>query len=134
MSNLDGQVEYDMDEIKANFNAMLYLLTENMAVSLEILKRLKGLEVLTEEHTNEILSVTGDRDELTRVYNEVFTRFIGYYQSVQRMIQEERFDTPAENSANTTEEEQYPQGHIFPKEDCNPATDPMNQPENIDEP
>lgn len=97
MSKLDGQVEYDMDEIKANFNAMLYLLTENMAVSLEILKRLQEKEVLSEEDNNEILSVTGDKEGLTRVYNEVFTRFIGYYQSVQRMIQEDRFDTPAEN-------------------------------------
>lgn len=97
MSKLDGNVEYDMNEIKANFNALLYLLTENMAVSLEILKKLRGLEVLTEEQIDEVLSITGNKSELTQVYNEVFTRFIGYYQSVQRMIQEGSFDTPAEN-------------------------------------
>lgn len=101
MSKLDGNVTYDVNELKANFNALLYLLTENMAVSLELLKKLNEKEVLTDDEVDQVLEVTGNKEELTRVYNEVFTRFIGYYQAVMRTIVEEQDGvdsvTPAEN-------------------------------------
>lgn len=100
MSKLDGKVDYDMNELKGNFNALLYMVTETMAVSLEILKKLHEKELLTAEDTDAVLEVTGNKQELTRVYNEVFTRFVGYYQAIMRTIIEEQEAaavTPAEN-------------------------------------
>ncbi|MBD3261021.1 MAG: hypothetical protein GF334_04965 [Candidatus Altiarchaeales archaeon] len=89
------------EELKANFNAMLYLLTESMAVHMELLKVLQEKGTLSGEEADKVLNVTGDKQALVGVYNEVFTRFTGYYQAVRNMIETEnaRF-APAENSAN----------------------------------
>lgn len=89
------------EELKANFNAMLYLVTESMAVHMETLKLLQEKGVLSKEEVDRVLNVTGDKQALVGVYNEVFTRFTGYYQAVRNMIENEksRF-APAENSAN----------------------------------
>lgn len=76
-----------MDEIKANFNALLYLQTEQMAILLKLLDILVAKGVATGEELNEeVLSVTGDRDGLTQIYNEMFTRFVGYYSSLRKLM------------------------------------------------
>lgn len=76
-----------MDEIKANFNALLYLQTEQMAILLKLLDMLVKKEVATGEELNEeVLSVTADREGLTQIYNEMFTRFVGYYSSLRKLM------------------------------------------------
>ncbi|KKM00838.1 hypothetical protein LCGC14_1800480 [marine sediment metagenome] len=76
-----------IEEIKANFNALLYLQTEQMAILLKLLDFLVKKELATpEEMNNEILAVTGDKDQLTGIYNEMFTRFVGYYSSLRKLM------------------------------------------------
>lgn len=77
----------DADEVKANFNALLYLLTEMMAVQIKTIELLSEKEVATPEEINEkILGVTGNKEELTQTYNELFTRFVGYYSSLRQLM------------------------------------------------
>jgi len=77
----------NLEEIKANFNALLYLMTENMGIQLKLMEALVQKEVLTADDMNEkVLSVTGDKEELTLVYNEMFSRFVGYYTSLRQLM------------------------------------------------
>lgn len=76
-----------MEEIKANFNALLYLQTEQMAILLKVIDHLVAKEMATPEEMNDnVLSVTGDKDQLTAIYNEMFTRFVGYYSSLRKLM------------------------------------------------
>ena len=76
-----------MEEVKANFNALLYLQTEQMAILLKLLDFLVAKELATPEEMNDqILSVTGDKEQLTGIYNEMFTRFVGYYSSLRKLM------------------------------------------------
>ncbi len=76
-----------IEEIKANFNALLYLQTEQMAILLKLLDFMVAKELATaEEMNNEILAVTGDKNQLTGIYNEMFTRFVGYYSSLRKLM------------------------------------------------
>jgi hypothetical protein len=76
-----------LDEIKANFNALLYLMTEQMAVQLKVLDLLAEKGMATPEEMNEkILSVTGSQEQLSQIYNEMFTRFVGYYSSLRQLM------------------------------------------------
>jgi hypothetical protein len=76
-----------MDEVKANFNALLYLQTEQMAVLLKVIDLLVKKEIGTKEEMNdEVLGVTGDQEQLTAIYNEMFSRFVGYYSSLRRLM------------------------------------------------
>lgn len=76
-----------MEEIKANFNALLYLQTEQMAILLKLMDFMVKKELASPEEMNEeILSVTGDKEQLTGIYNEMFTRFVGYYSSLRKLM------------------------------------------------
>ncbi len=76
-----------MEEVKANFNALLYLQTEQMAILLKLLDYMVAKDLASAEDMNEkILSVTGDKDQLTGIYNEMFTRFVGYYSSLRKLM------------------------------------------------
>lgn len=76
-----------MEEVKANFNALLYLQTEQMAVMLKLVDLLVRKEVATADEMNdEVLSVTADAKELTAIYNEMFARFVGYYSSLRKLM------------------------------------------------
>ncbi len=76
-----------MEEIKANFNALLYLQTEQMAILLKLIDFMVTKDLATPEEMNEkILSVTGDKEQLTGIYNELFTRFVGYYSSLRKLM------------------------------------------------
>ncbi len=77
----------DAEEVKANFNALLYLVTEVMAVQLKLIDLLVEKEVATGDEVNEkILAITGDKEGLTQVYNELFTRFVGYSSSLRQLM------------------------------------------------
>lgn len=79
--------DLSMEEVKANFNALLYLQTEQMAILLKILDMLSKKGIATTDELNEdVLSVTGDKEELTLIYNEMFTRFVGYYSSLRKLM------------------------------------------------
>lgn len=79
--------DMDIEEIKANFNALLYLMTEQMAVQLKVLDLLVEKELATPEELNEqVLSVTGDQEQLSGIYNEMFSRFVGYYSSLRKLM------------------------------------------------
>lgn len=76
-----------IEEIKANFNALLYLQTEQMAILLKLLDFMVAKELATAEEMNDkILAVTGDKNQLTSIYNEMFTRFVGYYSSLRKLM------------------------------------------------
>lgn len=76
-----------LEEVKANFNALLYLQTEQMAVQLKLVDLLVRKGVATAEEMNEeVLSVTADAKELTAIYNEMFARFVGYYSSLRKLM------------------------------------------------
>lgn len=79
--------DLSMEEVKANFNALLYLQTEQMAILLKILDMLSKKGIATTDELNEdVLSVTGDKEGLTLIYNEMFTRFVGYYSSLRKLM------------------------------------------------
>lgn len=79
--------DMDIEEIKANFNALLYLMTEQMAVQLKVLDFLAEKGLATPDELNEkILSVTGDQEGLSSIYNEMFSRFVGYYSSLRKLM------------------------------------------------
>ena len=79
--------DLSMEEIKSNFNALLYLQTEQMAVLLKLLDLLVAKDLATPEDMNDkVLSVTGDKEQLTSIYNELFTRFVGYYSSLRKLM------------------------------------------------
>jgi len=95
--------DMDKDELKANFNALLYLLTENMSVSLKTLDLLTEKGLITAEEANEgVLSVTGSKEELTQTYNEIFQRFVGYYSSLRQMMADGQIFKEGEGNAKTT--------------------------------
>ena len=76
-----------MEEVKANFNALLYLQTEQMAILLKVLDFLVAKDLATPKEMNDdVLSVTGDKEQLTGIYNEMFTRFVGYYSSLRKLM------------------------------------------------
>ena len=76
-----------MEEVKANFNALLYLQTEQMAILLKLLDYMVSKDLATAEDMNDkILAVTGDKEQLTSIYNEMFTRFVGYYSSLRKLM------------------------------------------------
>ncbi len=82
---LGGNME--PEEVKANFNALLYLVTEVMAVQMRTLDLLIEKEIVTGDEVNEkVLAVTGDQEELSLVYNELFTRFVGYYSALRQLM------------------------------------------------
>lgn len=74
------------DELKANFNSLLYLLTETMALNISTVQMLAKKGIIDEEEFKKVFSVTGDKEALTNVYNELFGRFVGYYGKVREMI------------------------------------------------
>lgn len=98
------QMDGDKEELIANFNAILYLLTEQMGINLALLDLLVEKGILTQEEANEkVLSVTGDKSTLTHVYQQLYGRFINYYGAVREMIEKGSYYTPAQNSANPEE-------------------------------
>ncbi len=79
----------DPDEVKANFNALLYLMTEQMAVQQKLIHLLVEKEIITADEVNgQILEVTGNKEALTGVYNEMFVRFIGYCDAIRQMFKD----------------------------------------------
>jgi hypothetical protein len=81
--------DMDIEEIKANFNALLYLTTEVMAIQLKVLDLLVEKGVAEPQELNEkVLSVTGEADQLSSIYNEMFTRFVGYYSSLRKLMED----------------------------------------------
>jgi hypothetical protein len=94
---IGGQM--DVDEIKANFNALLYLMTEQMAVQLKLMEVMVANGVVTPEDLNEkVLSVTGNQEELSGTYNEMFTRFVGYFSALKKLQEDGKiFEAGATN-------------------------------------
>jgi hypothetical protein len=79
------------NDIKANFNALLYLMTEQMAVQLKMMDLMIRKELVTPEEMNdEVLYVTGDQEGLTEIYNEMFTRFVGYFAALKKLHEDGR--------------------------------------------
>lgn len=76
-----------LNELKGNFNAILYLLTESIALNVRVTEVLAEKEVLSDEDVASIFAVTGDKERLTAIYQEVFQRFVNYYGAVQNTIQ-----------------------------------------------
>ena len=112
-----------LDELKANFNSTLYLLTEQMTVVIAIMQLLKDKGIINDEELNSVFSVTGDKDKLVDVYNTIFARFINYFGRVKETLEKGEMTPPvgatpfaengppappAENSAKeeTTNEDQ----------------------------
>lgn len=85
-----------VEALKANFNALLYLLTEQMAVQKKLLLVLSEKSVLSEDQTDAVLAVTEDKEVLTATYGELFARFVGYYSSVRQLLQDGKIFTEEE--------------------------------------
>jgi len=93
----------DKEELQANFNALLYLLTEQMAVFLKTIDMLVEKEIITPEEANDkVLAVTGSKEELTETYNQIFTRFVGYYSSLRQMMEDGQIFKEGEGNAKTS--------------------------------
>lgn len=95
----------DENEVKANFNALLYLMTEQMAVQLKMMDLLVRKEMVSPEEMNDsVLAVTGNQEELTTIYNEMFTRFVGYFAALKKLQEDGRIHE-AEVQTPVNEEE-----------------------------
>ncbi len=93
-------------DIRLNFNCMLYLFTELVALFNELVLILKEKETLTEADIKRIFEITADKEGLSKVYQPVFNRFMEYYVATRKDVTGEEpqvvrvdSDTPAENSA-----------------------------------
>ena len=94
-------------DIRLNFNCMLYLFTELVALFNELVLIMKEKESLTDADIQRIYKITADKEGLSRVYKPVFNRFMEYYVATKEDVTGEKpqvirvsSDTPAENSAN----------------------------------
>ena len=95
-------------DIRLNFNCMLYLFTELVALFNELVLIFKERGDLTDEEIERIYKITANKEGLSKVYQPVFNRFMEYYVATKQDVTGEKpqvvgvdSDTPAENSANT---------------------------------
>ena len=95
-------------DIRLNFNCMLYLFTELVALFNELVLIFKERGDLTDEEIERIYKITANKEGLSKVYQPVFNRFMEYYVATKQDVTGEKpqvvrvdSDTPAENFANT---------------------------------
>ena len=95
-------------DIRLNFNCMLYLFTELLALQNELVVLLKERGDLSEEEVVRIYGVTSKQEGLARVYKPVFSRFMEYYVNLKTQVTGETpqvfrmgddSEAPAENLA-----------------------------------
>lgn len=85
----DLHAPVDPADIRLNFNCLIYLFTEQMAMFNELTKLLKEQAIFDDADIRTIYSVTGDKEVLSLVYQAVFQRFIEYYASLKQEVQGE---------------------------------------------
>ncbi len=92
-------------DIRLNFNCMLYLFTEIVALMNELVLTLKNNDNLSDEDIKNIYEITANKESLTRVYQPVFNRFMEYYIATKKDVTGEGpevvgdSNAPAENLA-----------------------------------
>lgn len=82
----DVHAPIDPLDIRLNFNCMLYLFTELMALNNELMVVLLERGDLTQEEVTRIYQVTADKDALVKIYQPVFARFMDYYVATKRDV------------------------------------------------
>lgn len=71
-------------DIRLNFNCMLYLFTELVALMNELVLTMKKNGQLSDEDIKNIYEITANKESLTKVYQPVFNRFMEYYVATKR--------------------------------------------------
>jgi hypothetical protein len=80
-------------DIRLNFNSMLYVITEVVALFNGLIKEIKDKELLTDEEIQRVYATTTDRTELGRTHVAVFNRFMEYYVATKRSVLREDVQT-----------------------------------------
>ncbi len=93
-------------DVRLNFNCMLYLFTELVALLNELVLTMKNNGQLSDEDIKNIYEITANQESLTKVYQPVFNRFMEYYVSTKKkltgkepVVVSSDFDARDENSA-----------------------------------
>ena len=93
-------------DVRLNFNCMLYLFTELVALLNELVLTMKKNGQLSDEDIKNIYEITAKQEALTKVYEPVFNRFMEYYVSTKKkltgkepVVVSSDFDARDENSA-----------------------------------
>ena len=73
-------------DIRLNFNAVLYILTEVVALFNRQLETLHEAGHLTDEQVQAIYAVTADKETLGRSHAAVFNRFMEYYMATKQSV------------------------------------------------
>lgn len=103
-------IHSDLDpiDIRLNFNALLYLFTELIAIFNQLVLTMKEKETITDAEIKKIYEITTEKDVLTRTYTPVFNRFMEYYIATKKDVtgkEPETFVNPNETvvpNTNTT--------------------------------
>ena len=105
----DIHSELDPLDIRLNFNCLLYLFTELLSLYNELIVVLKDRGDLSDEEINRVYTITAKQENMAKVYQAVFNRFMQYYVNLKTEVTGEgpqvvrvgeSSDPPAENSAN----------------------------------
>ena len=74
--------------MKANFSALLYVITEQQALLGKLLEVMLTNGILSDAQLKKVTEVYGDEDVLQPVYEDVYKRFAWYFMATKEMIME----------------------------------------------
>ncbi|MEE8598832.1 MAG: hypothetical protein V3S69_04875 [Dehalococcoidales bacterium] len=86
-------------EIGLNFSCTLFLLSEIVAVTNELVETLKRKEILTDEEAKPIYEITANFERISLIYKALGLRFAEYYKAAMSNINKDSSDAQPENSA-----------------------------------
>ncbi len=79
----------DMVDLKANINAMLFVLTDFLTLQTELMKKLIDSKVLTEEQVQAIYAATGNKEIVEQVHAAIYSRYANYFEKSREVIRED---------------------------------------------
>lgn len=93
-------------EVGLNFSCTLFLISEIVAVTNELVETLKRKEILTDEEAKPIYEITANFERISLIYKALGWRFTEYYKAAQASLNKDLSDARPENSATeeTTDE------------------------------
>jgi hypothetical protein len=89
-------------DIRLNFNCVLYILTDLVALLNKQMEVLHAKGHLSTEDLEGIYAVTTDKEKLGRVYGTVFNRFMDYYVANRKAVLEEQAVANMEKAPSDT--------------------------------
>jgi len=97
-------------EVGLNFSCTLFLISEIVAVTNELVETLKRKEILTEEEAKPIYDITANFERISLIYKALGWRFTEYYKAAIATTNKVSSDAQPENSATEENPPASPEG------------------------